>query len=47
MNPFALILFGLGLLLIVIGIKGSQHHVMDTFRGVRTTPAATPNSVPL
>jgi hypothetical protein len=45
MNPFALVLFGLGLILIVIGFKGSQHHVMDTFRGVKTTSTSNPSQV--
>jgi hypothetical protein len=34
-NPFALILFGIGLLLIVIGIKGSQHDVLNAFKSVK------------
>lgn len=28
MNPFGLILIGIGILLIIIGFKGSQHNVL-------------------
>lgn len=35
MNPFALILFGIGMLLVVIGIKGSQHDVLSMFKNVK------------
>lgn len=35
MNPLALIIMGVGLLLIVIGFTGSQHHVMTAFKGVK------------
>lgn len=34
MNPWGLMFVALGFLLIVIGFKGSQHTVMDAFKGV-------------
>lgn len=46
MNPLALILVGLGVILIVIGFKGSQHNVLAAFKGVpsaakgKSTPAS-------
>lgn len=33
MNPLGLVLVGLGLILIIIGFKGSQHQVIKTFKG--------------
>jgi hypothetical protein len=36
-NPFGLLLLGLGLIMIIIGYKGSQHSVLAAFKGV---PAA-------
>lgn len=36
MSPFGLILIGIGLVMIVIGFKGSQHNVMNAFKGVHT-----------
>ncbi len=35
MNPWALILFAAGLILVIIGFHGSQHEVADAFRGVK------------
>lgn len=35
MNPFGLLIMGLGFLLIVVGFKGSQHSVMKAFKGIR------------
>lgn len=35
MNPLGLILVGLGIILIVIGVKGSQHNVLSAFKGIR------------
>jgi hypothetical protein len=37
MSPYALILLGLGIITIIIGVKGSQHDVVKAFKGVRTT----------
>ena len=34
MNPFALVLIGIGLMLMVIGFKGSQHNIAAAFKGV-------------
>lgn len=36
MSPFGLILIGLGIVLIVIGVKGSQHEILATLKGVKT-----------
>lgn len=36
MNPWGLVLIGLGLVLIVIGVKGSQHNVIAAFKGIRS-----------
>lgn len=33
MNPWAILMIGLGLILIVIGVKGSQHEVIAAFTG--------------
>lgn len=35
MNPWALILMGIGFILIVIGVKGTQHEVLNAFKGVK------------
>lgn len=34
MNPFGLFLISVGLLMIIIGFKGSQHNVMNAFKGI-------------
>lgn len=31
MNPWGIIFIGLGLIMVIIGIKGSQHSVKDAF----------------
>jgi hypothetical protein len=33
MNPLGIILIGLGIIAIVIGVKGSQHSVIDAIKG--------------
>lgn len=33
MNPWGLLFIALGFLMIVVGFKGSQHSVMDAFKG--------------
>lgn len=35
MNPYSFILIALGGILIIIGIHGSQHDVMNAFRGTK------------
>lgn len=34
MNPLGLLLISVGLLMVVIGFKGSQHNVMNAFKGI-------------
>jgi hypothetical protein len=33
MNPMAFVILGLGILLIIIGIKGSQHALLGALKG--------------
>lgn len=43
MNPISLVLIGLGLILLYIGWKGSQHNVLGSLTGKQpttTTPAS-------
>lgn len=35
MNPLALILIPLGIILIIIGVKGSQKKIVAAFKGVK------------
>ena len=35
MNPWGLFLIIIGLVLIIIGVKGTQGHVLAAFKGVR------------
>lgn len=35
MSPWALILIPLGILMIIIGVKGSQSEVLKAFKGVK------------
>jgi len=47
MNPWGLIVMGLGLIMIIIGFKGSQHSVIAALKGSKpvassATPAGTP-----
>lgn len=44
MNPFGLLLISVGLLMIVIGFKGSQHNVMNAFKGIHGGSAAGKSS---
>ena len=37
MNPLSLILLGLGVIMIVIGVKGSQHKVLGSLKGAKPT----------
>ena len=43
MNPLGLIIIALGLIMIVIGFKGSQHSVIAAFKGVKG-PAPSTNA---
>lgn len=40
MNPLGLMLIAIGLILIVIGFKGSQHNVLGAFKGTTSSAAA-------
>jgi hypothetical protein len=35
-NPFGLIIIALGLLMVIIGVKGSQHNVVQSFTGAKS-----------
>lgn len=48
MNPWGIIFIGLGIVMVIIGVKGSQHSVKDAFASLSpnyspatTTPAKT------
>jgi hypothetical protein len=43
MNPWGFILVVVGILLIMIGITGSQHRILSVFKGI---PAAASGSAP-
>lgn len=34
MNPFGIILIGLGIIIFIVGFKGSQHEVVNAFQGI-------------
>lgn len=44
MNPWALLVILLGLLLIIIGVKGSQHEVVTTITGKTATKTPSKKS---
>lgn len=44
MSPLGLVLIGIGLLMIVIGFKGSQHSVMNAFKNVHGGGKTSGNS---
>lgn len=37
MNAAGLIIMAMGLILIIIGVKGSQHNIIDSLKGVKAT----------
>jgi hypothetical protein len=37
MNPWGLIIIGMGLIILIIGFKGSQHNVIAAFKGAKQT----------
>lgn len=37
MNPLSLIMLGIGIIMIVIGVKGSQHKVLTSLKGAKPT----------
>lgn len=41
MNPLGLIVIGLGVIMIYIGWKGSQHSVISSFTGKRQTSTSS------
>jgi hypothetical protein len=54
-NPWGILLIGIGLIMIVIGFKGSQHKVIAAFKGTKsaagagntnTAPAAPTQNLP-
>lgn len=53
MNPWGIVLVAVGILLIVIGITGSQHKILQVFKGIPAsargapaTPSAAQNQSP-
>jgi hypothetical protein len=47
MNPMGLIIIGLGIIIFIIGFKGSQHNVINAFKGVvGAKPTTPPNPSP-
>lgn len=47
MNPFGLLLIGLGIILFIIGFKGSQHEVINAFKGIKGGPASQQAATPI
>jgi hypothetical protein len=47
MNPWGLLFVGLGILLIVIGFKGSQHGVIQAFTGKSASTASAGGGPPV
>lgn len=41
MNPWGILFVGMGLVLIIIGFKGSQHSVVDAFKGIKPSSNVT------
>jgi hypothetical protein len=46
MNPWGLIVMGLGLIMIIIGFKGSQHSVIAALKGAKPSTAAPATATP-
>jgi hypothetical protein len=47
MNPWGILFVGLGIIIFIIGFKGSQHTVLQSFKNVKSpgaTTAASPAS---
>jgi hypothetical protein len=44
MNPLGILLIGIGLIMVVIGFKGSQHNVLEAFKGVPSASKKTTTS---
>ena len=44
MNPWAFIAIALGILLIIIGVKGSQHNITGAITGKKTGSSTAPSS---
>ena len=42
MNPWGVIFIGLGIIMVIIGVKGSQHSVKDAFASL--SPNYTPQA---
>lgn len=43
MNPMGLFIIGIGLIVFIVGFKGSQHEVINAFKGVTGTKPSTPS----
>ena len=50
MNPWGLIILAMGIILVMIGVTGSQHKILQVVKGIpasaRGTPAKVPNTNP-
>lgn len=50
MNPWGLIILAMGIILVMIGITGSQHTILQVVKGIpasaRGTPAKKPSASP-
>jgi len=45
-NPWGILFVGIGLIMIIIGFKGSQHSVINAFKGVKSSgPTGTTSTV--
>jgi len=45
-NPWGILFVGIGLIMIIIGFKGSQHSVINAFKGVKSSgPTGTTSTI--
>lgn len=47
MNPWAFVVIAIGILLIIIGVKGTQHDIASTIVGHKTQGSQPPTNVTL
>lgn len=41
MNPLGFVIIGLGIIMIIVGVKGSQHSIIDALTGKKPSTAST------
>ena len=46
MNPWALVIIGIGIMLVIVGVKGTQHNLVPAITGKKSGNTSAPAAPP-